>query len=205
MQNSKGIGLSNAHFKTVVSFTFKALDNIVICLGFKINPVKRFGLAAFCILHFAFCISSCRPSPQYQDNYAIPGGAWQVAYRPEFHFTITDTAIAYQLFLLIRHTDAYPYANIWVNMDSKAPGDTAWGKVRVEVPLAAPTGQWLGRGAGELWEQRVPLTSLSRPAFFTKKGTYTVRLTQDMRRNPLPEVLTVGLRLEQLPPFKRVQ
>ena len=205
MQNSKGIGLGNIHFKTIVSLAFKALGNPFTYLSLDASPVKRLGLVVFCILHFAFCISSCRPSPQYQDNYAIPGGAWQAAYRPEFRFTITDTATAYQLFLTIRHTDAYPYANIWINMDSKAPGDTGWGKVRVEVPLAAPTGQWLGRGAGELWEQRMPLTSLSRPAFFAKKGTYTVRLTQDMRRNPLPEVLTVGLRLEQLPPFKRIQ
>lgn len=204
MQNSKGIGSLNRYFKAFISVPSSAFYNIVI------RPVSGDGLVrsmlcVFCILHFALCISACRPSPQYQDTYTIPGGAWQAAYRPEFSFAITDTAVAYQLFLLVRHTDAYPYANVWINMDSKAPGDTAWGKVRIEVPLAAPSGQWLGRGAGELWEQRMPLTSLSRPAFFAKKGTYTVRLTQDMRRNPLPEILTVGLRLEQLPPFKRAQ
>jgi gliding motility-associated lipoprotein GldH len=148
---------------------------------------------------------SCRPSPQYQDHYNIPGGAWNAAYQPQFHFTITDTAAAYQLFLLIRHTDVYPFSNIWIAMDSKAPGDSTWGKTRVEVPLAAPTGQWLGRGAGELWEQRVPITSPTRPAFFAKKGTYTVRLTHEMRRNPLPEVLTIGFRLEKLPPFRKEQ
>jgi hypothetical protein len=32
-----------------------------------------------------------------------------------------------------------------------------------------------------------------------------VRLTQDMRRDPLPEVLTMGLRLEKLPPFRKEQ
>ena len=148
-------------------------------------------------------LASCRPSPQYQEHFNIPGSTWDAAYQPQFHFTIDDTAAAYQIFLLIRHTDAYPFSNIWLNMNSKAPGDTTWGKARVEVPLAAPSGQWLGRGAGELWEQRVPITSPSKPAFFPKKGEYTVRLMHDMRRNPLPEVLTIGLRLEKLPPFRK--
>ena len=156
-------------------------------------------------IHFLYFVllASCRPSPQYQDHYNIPDGAWQASYKPEFHFTITDTAAAYQLFLLIRHTDVYPFSNIWINMDSKAPGDTSWGKTRIEIPLAAPSGQWLGRGAGELWEQRVPITTPMRPAFFAKNGDYTVRLSHDMRRNPLPEVLTIGLRVEQLPPFRK--
>ncbi len=148
-------------------------------------------------------LASCRPSPQYQDHYNIPGTAWDAAYKPEFHFSVTDTAAAYQLFLLIRHTDVYPFSNIWINVDSKGPGDSSWSKARVEVPLTAPSGQWLGRGAGELWEQQVPITTPARPAFFPRKGDYTVRLTHEMRRNPLPEVLTVGLRLEKLPPFRK--
>jgi gliding motility-associated lipoprotein GldH len=97
----------------------------------------------------------------------------------------------------------YPFSNIWLKMDSKGPGDTTWGRTRVEIPLAAPSGQWLGRGAGALWEQRVPITTPAKPAFFPKKGDYVVQLTHDMRRNPLPEVLTIGLRLEKLPPFRK--
>jgi gliding motility-associated lipoprotein GldH len=148
-------------------------------------------------------LASCRHAPQYQDHYNIPGSAWDAGYKPVFRFTITDTAAAYQLFLLIRHTDAYPFSNIWMNMESRAPGDSVWGKTRVEIPLAAPSGQWLGRGLGELWEQRVPITTPARPAFFARKGEYSVRLIHDMRRNPLPEVLTIGLSLEKLPPFRK--
>jgi gliding motility-associated lipoprotein GldH len=151
-------------------------------------------------------IASCsRPAPQYQDHYNIPGGAWSSAFRPEFKFNIADTAAAYQLFLLIRHTDAYPFSNIWINMDSRGPKDTSFRKLRVEVPLAAVSGQWLGRGMGEIWEQRVAINSLQNPAFFPHSGTYTVRLTQDMRRDPLPEVLTIGYRIEKLPPYKKQQ
>jgi len=177
-----------------------------IKLGNKSGGVLGQLLTHFSLLicfSFFLLLTSCRPSPQYQDHYNIPGTAWDAGYQPLFHFSIDDTAAAYQLFLLIRHTDAYPFSNIWVAMDSKAPGDTTWGRARVEIPLAAPSGQWLGRGAGELWEQKVPITTPSRPAFFAKRGEYTVRLSHDMRRNPLPEVLTIGLRLEKLPPFRK--
>jgi gliding motility-associated lipoprotein GldH len=157
--------------------------------------ITHYSLLISCLL----LLASCQPSPQYQEHFNLPGSVWDAGYQPQFHFNIDDTAAAYQLFLLIRHTDAYPFSNIWIKMASKAPGDSTWGKSRVEIPLAAPSGQWLGRGAGELWEQRVPITSPARPAYFPKKGVYTVRLTHEMRRNPLPEVLTIGLRLEKLP------
>ncbi len=128
---------------------------------------------------------------------------WSASYKPEFRFEVSDTEAAYQLFLLIRHTDAYPFSNVWINMDSRGPRDTSYRKLRVEVPLAAVSGQWLGSGMGEVWEQRVPINSLQMPAFFQHKGLYTVRVTQDMRRDPLPEVLTIGFRVEKLPPFKK--
>ena len=155
--------------------------------------------AVFSLLLVVAFLASCRPAPQYQEHFTIPGTRWDAAFQPVFRFHIEDTAARYQLFLTIRHSDAYPFSNIWVNIDTRAPGDTAFGKMRFEVPLAAPSGQWLGRGFGELWEQRVPVTSLMRPAAFPKKGDYIIRLTHDMRRNPLPEIYNIGLRLEQLP------
>ncbi len=160
------------------------------------------GTASLLLAFLLLGLAACRPSPQFQKTYSIPGNQWKSSFQPSFQFDITDTAAAYQLFLLIRHTDAYPFANIWLTMESRGPSDNAFKKLRVEVPLAAVSGQWLGRGMGEIWEQRVPINSLQSPAFFPRAGRYTVRLTQDMRRDPLPEVLTVGFRIEKLPPFK---
>jgi gliding motility-associated lipoprotein GldH len=167
--------------------------------------MKTRYLTLFYLLPFAFFLLACKPSPQYQEHYTVQNAQWASSFQPQFKFEITDTASAYQLFLLIRHTDAYPFSNIWINMDSKGPHDSSYRKLRVEVPLAASNGQWLGRGMGEIWEQRAAINSLQMPAFFPHKGLYTVRLTQDMRRDPLPEVLTVGLRLEKLPPFRKAK
>lgn len=128
----------------------------------------------------------------------MPKNAWNYSFKPSFKFNITDTTAGYQLLFLVRHTDAYPFNNIWLMMETKGPGDTAFTKMRAEVRLAAPNGQWLGRGMGDIYEQRAAINSTAQPAIFPKAGEYVIRLSQDMRRNPLPEIMQVGLRIENL-------
>ena len=70
--------------------------------------------------------------------------------------------------------------------------------VRINVPLAEASGKWLGRGMGEIYEQRLQL-QLPDSVSFHRAGTYEVALEQNMRLNPLPEVMNIGFRLEKLP------
>jgi gliding motility-associated lipoprotein GldH len=78
----------------------------------------------------------------------------------------------------------------------KTPGDSLVKKERVNILLAGPTGKWLGRGLGTIYEERVVL-DLGDSVRFNKAGTYEIALEQNMRINPLPEVLHVGFRLEK--------
>lgn len=194
--------LFQAHKMGVNRFRSQLGDRVLHTVSAHRRKPRRLFYAP-CLLVLFVGMLSCRPSPQFQQHYNIPDGQWSSAFQLNFQFNISDTAAAYQLFLLIRHTDAYPFSNLWMTMESRGPVDSGFKKLRVEVPLAATSGQWLGRGMGEIWEQRVPINSLQMPAFFPKAGLYTLRLTQDMRRDPLPEVLTIGLRVEKLPPFHK--
>lgn len=115
---------------------------------------------------------------------------------PAFTFDISDTTTTYQPYLIIRHTQAYPYCNLWLWLHIKIPGDTTTRKERINITLAEPTGKWMGRGMGEIYEQRMPL-KLSDSTRIGKAGTYTISLEQNMRINPLPDVLNVGLRVEK--------
>ena len=49
---------------------------------------------------------------------------------------------------------------------------------------------------GEIYEQRIPV-SFGDSVSFNKKGSYQVSMEQNMRINPLPEIMNVGLRLEK--------
>lgn len=142
-------------------------------------------------------LGGCLKSPYYQKEYSIHNNKWSYNNEPSFKFEITDTTAFYNLFFLIRHTEAYPYSNIWLMIQTKAPGDTAFTKARIEVPLAEPSGKWLGRGMGEIWEQRMPISNIGDSVMLRKKGTWEIKFGHNMRIDPLPDVLQVGLRIEK--------
>jgi gliding motility-associated lipoprotein GldH len=117
---------------------------------------------------------------------------------------IKDTAALYHLYFIVRHTEAYPFSNIWMSIYTKHPGDSTFDRSRIEIPLAETSGKWLGRGMGEIWEQRMPITRNDNPMVFKKPGVYEIRFGQDMRVNPLTEILQVGLRVEKVGYRKRL-
>jgi gliding motility-associated lipoprotein GldH len=148
---------------------------------------------------FIITFSSCVSSPHYQKEYAVPQNEWKYDFRPSFKFDITDTNARYNLYFLIRHTEAYPNSNIWIWVYTKQPGDSVFQKTRLEIPLSEPNGKWMGRGMGAIWEQRMPISNDGDTVMLRKKGTWEIRFEQNMRVNPLPEVLQVGLRVEKHP------
>jgi gliding motility-associated lipoprotein GldH len=150
----------------------------------------------FGFLLLTCALASCLPAPYYQKEEPIPQNEWAYNFKPHFTFEITDTTVQYEPTFIIRHTQAYPYANIWLWMYVKMPGDRIAKKERVNIVLAEPTGKWLGRGMGEIYEQRMKI-KFSDSIGFSRKGTYTIAMEQNMRVNPLPDVLHVGLRMEK--------
>lgn len=168
-------------------------------------------LFAFSIVFSLF--TSCVSSPYYQKSESIPNNKWAIDFKPGFVIDIEDTGIYYNTDFIIRHTNNYRYANIWLNVLVKGPGQKSFTKTRIEIPLATAQGQWLGQGMGEIFEQRrmivlnhdeMPITdnliSVSEESFkqlFRKKGRYEIRLEQNMREKALSDVLHVGLRIEK--------
>jgi gliding motility-associated lipoprotein GldH len=160
----------------------------------SINNKILFPLLVFAAALFA----GCMPSPYYQKDVSIPQYQWRYDFQPRFRVEIKDTAALYHLYFIIRHTEAYAYSNIWMSIYTKKPGDTTYDRARIEIPLAEKSGKWLGRGMGEIWEQRMPITRDDKPMVFTKPGMYEIKFGHDMRVNPLTEILQVGLRIEKL-------
>ena len=151
----------------------------------------------FIIVLLSGCLlAACNPAPLYQKQEPIPQNAWSYNFKPSFAFDIVDTTTAYRPYFIIRHTQAYPYNNLWIWLYIKTPGDVVAKKARVNITLAEPTGKWLGKGMGEIYEQRMPI-SLGDSINLSKRGTYQIEIEQNMRLNPLPEVLHVGLRIEK--------
>ena len=149
-------------------------------------------LAAFVVSLF-----SCTKINLYEKVTAIPAHEWQSSFKPQFRFTITDTAAPYQLFVLLRHTEKYNYKNIWITLYTNTPGDSAISKVQYELPLATNEKGWLGNGMDDLYEHRIALTPFNGDFYFKKPGEYVFTIEHIMREDPLHEVMNVGLRIEK--------
>jgi gliding motility-associated lipoprotein GldH len=152
-------------------------------------------LLAACSLQLAACSCSF-PSDVFEKDVAIPGQQWESSFKPRIDFTIKDqdTTALYNIYLVLRHSDAYNYNNIWVQGTVRQPGDTATKTQRYDLTLATNDKGWLGSGMDDIYEQRIliqPETKFRRP------GTYSFMLEQIMREDPLKHVLNVGVRVEK--------
>jgi gliding motility-associated lipoprotein GldH len=146
---------------------------------------------------FSLSLSSCVKGNEFEKNVSIPSHQWNFANKPKFEFYISDTNAKYNMYFLMRHTDSYPYANIWLNIKTKQPNEVSFNQTRVEIPLAQTDGKWLGRGIGEIWEHKLSLSN-NGYIHYSKAGKYEIVLEQIMRTNPLPEVMSVGIHLEKV-------
>ncbi|HMO34064.1 MAG TPA: gliding motility lipoprotein GldH [Lacibacter sp.] len=139
-------------------------------------------------------LTSCMQLDAFEDHVPINDHRWDSAFQPEFRFTIQDTVSTYDVSVVLRHTDAYAYKNIWLFVSTLQPGDSSYRKERFELILQHPDGRWIGTGLGDVHELRHPLFRNIR---LSKPGTYTIRLQQNMRDNPLEHVMDAGIRIEK--------
>ena len=138
--------------------------------------------------------SSCKPIDVYESNTGIPGYKWKSDFVARGSFQVTDTLSAYQIFVVLRHTDAYAYNNIWLDIGLQGPGDSLYTQ-KVNLTLANDVQGWEGTGMNDIWEVRKLLNA--EPKRFKKGGTYQFSIRQIMRDDPLPHVMSAGLRVEK--------
>lgn len=134
---------------------------------------------------------SCVKTNVFEKSTTIPGYNWNENFAVKGSFEIKDTTSAYNSYIVLRHTDAYRYSNIWLNFGLQAPGDSMhYSKINME--LGTDAGGWMGSGMDDIWELR-QLIVLP----FKKPGTYNYSISQIMRDNPLTGVMSAGLRVEK--------
>lgn len=137
-------------------------------------------------------VSSCKQVELYERLTNIPGARWQRSFVPTYKFEISDTSRYYKVYVVIRHTNSYPYRNIWLNVGIRNPQDSMRTQP-FDLPLAA-SDKWLGVGMDDIFERRILL--LPKPVKFSKSGTIEFTLQHQMRIDPLPYVLQAGIRVE---------
>jgi gliding motility-associated lipoprotein GldH len=136
-------------------------------------------------------IAACSHIDVFEKTTFFPRHEWKTSETPSFTFDIKDTASLYNVYLVLRHDDAYRYKNIWLNVQLKSPDSTI--AIKREFILADNT-HWLGSSMDDIIEHRIPFNT---SALFFKKGTYTFTLQQVMREDTLTHILNAGIRVEK--------
>ena len=157
---------------------------------------KAFSSVVFYLsLASIFIVGSCNTIDVFEKNEAIPSQAWSGRFKPEFTFDIKDTTARYNIYIILRHTDAYKYKNIWLNLSIQAPGGITRNH-SVELKLATDDKGWLGSGMDDIFEHRVLVTTGGPEPLIA--GTYHFTVVNIMRDDPLDHVMNIGIRLEKV-------
>lgn len=144
----------------------------------------------------ALLLFACGKVNFFERTERFPQQEWSAAVEPTASFDIQDTASLYHIYVVLRHTDAYRYNNIWINVITQSPNDSAKTQL-LNIALADNTKGWLGSGMDDIYDRRARIT---REPIALKKGLYTFKLKQAMREDPLAYVMSAGIRVEKVQP-----
>ncbi len=162
----------------------------------KLNKLF-FGMTKYSILQIAvltILISSCDSGAFFEENRGIPEGIWNRHDIPVFKVDVEDTLQIYNVFINVRNTGNYPKSNLYLFVTTSAPGG-AFTRDTVECILAYPSGEWTGRGFGNIRQNRFPYR---RHVRFPDTGEYTFEIEQAMRMEDLPGITDIGIRIEKV-------
>ncbi len=136
---------------------------------------------------------SCDPARVYEQNVDVPEGNWYVDNSQNFEFQIQDTTQRYDIYFNVRYSLSYEFYNLYLQHQLLGPDSAQLSSALHELKLMDPkTGKPLGNGSSNIFDlQALAIKNVA----FRKVGTYRLKLTQYMRRDPLPNILAVGVRV----------
>ena len=158
-------------------------------------PVTGSGYLFVLLVGICMWLMACTQLDVFEKNKPIPDNQWAYSLKPGFDFLIKDTSASYNLYVVLRHTDAYRYNNIWLNIGTQSPKDTVRYQ-KFDLQLGNDAKGWEGTGMDDIWELRKLITN--GPVKFNKAGNYHFTVGQIMRENPLPNIMSVGIRVEKI-------
>ncbi len=141
-------------------------------------------------------LTQCGQLPHFEENKELPKGDWYINKPLVFKIKITDTQRKYNFAYNIRNSLKYPYSNLYVTYyieDSR--GKIIATELNNITLFDAKRGKPFGSGLGDIFTHQLPIPALQRYKF-SVADTYTLRLVQYMRQDPLIGVLSMGVRVE---------
>ena len=153
-------------------------------------------MKGFRILFLAlfFIVSGCDSRRVFEGKKDFRENYWVFNDPAEFEFQIEDTDKSYDLLFNIRNTAKYKYQNIYLQYYLEDSTGRLLSNDLKNIQLFHKiTGVPMGKGLGDILDIEKVFLEKYR---FEHPGLYRLRIDQFMRQDSLPDVLSVGLRVE---------
>lgn len=141
------------------------------------------------IMTIVLALTSCRTDIVYSQFQTIPSGEWYADSVVRFEVPIADVSATYRTIVYVRHTERYPYQNMWLFVGNANHRDT------IEFYLADDRGRWLGNSHNGFVEMPV---LLDEERHFRDTGTYIFDIQHGLRDSILRGVTDVGLEITRV-------
>jgi gliding motility-associated lipoprotein GldH len=136
---------------------------------------------------------SCNKDVIYRKCINLPDNIWDIKNPLNFNVPVSDTLNNYNIYITLRNTDNYDFNNLYLFIDIVSPSKISE-RDTMECILANSNGQWLGRGLGDIWDNKI---LFKQNVKFRKPGLYKFTITQAMRVDSLPMIMDAGLSIEK--------
>lgn len=138
---------------------------------------------------------ACDSNRVYEENIEMENKTWVADTTLNFQFQIDEREQAYNLYYNLRNSLSYPFQNIYVNYTLEDTLGNQLASELINKDLFHPkTGKPYGSGLGDVFDHQFVILNNYQ---FENPGVYRLKLQQFMRRDSLPEVIAVGVRVEK--------
>lgn len=142
------------------------------------------GLLLFC---------ACERLPIYQKNIVLDNCHWPVDTVLEFSFRVKNIAPAYDILLVVKNTQDYPYQNLYATHYLEDETKHLLHQTLNNCPLFDfKTGKPLGSGLGKSKKHELVIVEDHQ---FSHTGLYIIKLEHFMRTDTLPGLQAIGIKV----------
>lgn len=137
---------------------------------------------------------SCQPNSVYHDSDVFGLQGWDMNDTLCFSDSLGSSApLSLHGELTLRHTNAYPYQNLWLYITTTT-GDSLATSDSINWTLAEPDGTWLGAGWGSLYTISYKLPDLTFAPDDSLR-LFKVEIVHGLRDSLLTGLSDLGLRI----------
>ena len=136
----------------------------------------------------SLCLGACVPGHNDYSEFAnLPAKGWAYSHPVTFIPTVADSICHGTMVLTIRHGNAYPYRNLWLEF-SHIGADSLMRHDTLNVELADIYGRWHGSGLGTSFQYSDTIST-----DFVLYRDAGLKVRHIMRTDTLPSVEQIGL------------